>query len=92
MSQLIVYLESDEFIVKHIDEFNESTTKKFLSEDGLHEGIKAYQLIADQLDLKIQQGVTLKNGEALLWRVVNSLFDENGIVTHGTTVQTFVPM
>lgn len=89
MSQLVVYLEDGEFIVEYINKFNHSTKRNFSSEDGLYEGIKAYQPIADQLDLKIQHGVTLKNGEALLWLVANTLFDEKNIVTHGTTVQTF---
>lgn len=87
---LKVYVQDNEFVVERINPFSHSTKHKYISEDGLREGIEMYKPIADELDLLVQQGVTLKDGTALLWRVANTLFDEDHVVTHKTKVSTFV--
>lgn len=86
---LKVYVQDNDFVVERINPFNHSTKHKYISEDGLREGIEMYKSIADELDLLVQQGVTLKDGTALLWRVANTLFDENHVVTDRTKVNTF---
>lgn len=86
---LKVYVQDNDFVVERINAFNHSTKHKYISEDGLREGIEMYKPIADELDVQVQEGITLKDGTALLWRVVDTLFDEEHIVTDRTKVNTF---
>lgn len=48
MKKLLLYKENDEFVLEHINSFNHSTKKCFISENGLKEELELYQPVLDQ--------------------------------------------
>lgn len=75
---LKVYLEDNEFVIERINPFNHSFKHKYITEDGLREGLESYIPIIEQMNIQVQQEVVLNDGGSLLQKTFLILFgDEN---------------
>lgn len=53
MKTLKVYKENDEFVIERVNEFNHSTKRFFITEEGLKEGIDAYHAVIDEYEIQV---------------------------------------
>lgn len=53
MKKLRIYKENEEFVIERVNEFNHATKRKFISENGLLEGLLAYQPVIDEYELEV---------------------------------------
>jgi len=59
VNQLKIYKENGKFIIEQINQFNHSFKKKYVTEDGLLEGVEPYKKVIDEYNLEVQQGIDL---------------------------------
>lgn len=55
MKKLSIYKENEKFVIERTDEFNHATKRFFTSEEGLKEGIQAYQPVLDEYELEVSE-------------------------------------
>ena len=72
---LVIYIENDEFVIERITPFNHSFKQKYLTENGLREGLEAHKPIIYQMNLKVQQDAKMQDGMSLLERATDILFE-----------------
>lgn len=53
MKKLRIYKENEEFVIERVNEFNHATKRNFISENGLFEGLLAYQPVIDEYELEV---------------------------------------
>jgi len=54
MKTLKIFKDYNEFVIERINEFNHSTKRRFISEQGLLEGLEAYsQADLSQYDIQV---------------------------------------
>lgn len=55
MKKLLVYKENDEFVIERVNEFNHSTKHYFITEEGLKEGLDAYDPVIHEYALEVSK-------------------------------------
>lgn len=55
MKKIKVYMENGEFAIERVNEFNHSTKRYFLSEEGLKEGLDAYKPVLHDYDIEVSE-------------------------------------
>lgn len=55
MKTLKVYKENGEFVIERMDEFNHSIKSNFITEEGLKEGLDAYDTVIDEYDVQVSK-------------------------------------
>lgn len=55
MKQLKVYMESGEYVIERVNEFNHATKRFFITKNALFEGLEVYQEVIDQYDLQVSE-------------------------------------
>ncbi len=48
-----VYKENDEFVLERINQFNHSTKRTFITENGLLEGLEQYRYVLDEYEIEV---------------------------------------
>jgi len=48
---LKIYKENNEFVVERINQFNHATKRRYLTENGLKEALKAYKPVLSEYDI-----------------------------------------
>lgn len=71
MKKLFVYMENKEFVIERVNEFNHSTKRFFITENGLFEGLEVYKPIISEYEIQFSDELIKKNG--------NNLFLEFGV-------------
>lgn len=51
MKTLKVYKENGEFVIERMDEFNHSIKRSYTTEEGLKEGLDAYDTVIDEYEV-----------------------------------------
>lgn len=57
MKKLKIYKESGEFIIERINEFNHATKRFFITEEGLLEGLQAYQSVISDYFIEVSENL-----------------------------------
>jgi hypothetical protein len=55
MKKLKVYKQDGEFVIERVNEFNHSTKRFFITEEGLKEGLDAYHPVMDQYEIEASE-------------------------------------
>lgn len=55
MKQLKIFKESGEYVIERVNEFNHSTKRFFITEEGLLEGLQAYQPVISEYDVQVSE-------------------------------------
>lgn len=55
MKKLLIYEQEGEFVIEHINSFNHSTKRFYVTENGLFEGLGAYKPVIDQYQLEVSE-------------------------------------
>lgn len=55
MKKLRIYKENGEFCIERVNQFNHATKRFFISEEGLKEGLQAYQPVIDEYELEVSE-------------------------------------
>ncbi|OXT15211.1 hypothetical protein B9K06_22120 [Bacillus sp. OG2] len=55
MKRLKVFKENGEFVVERVNEFNHSTKRFFITEEGLKEGLDAYLPVLREYQIEISE-------------------------------------
>ncbi|UTV31694.1 hypothetical protein [Bacillus altitudinis] len=55
MKTLKVYKENGEFVIERVNEFNHAFKRFYITEDGLKEGLDAYQPFIHEYRLEVSQ-------------------------------------
>lgn len=60
MKKLLIYKdnkesENGEFVIERVNEFNHSTKRFFISEQGLFEGLKEYRTVMGEYELEVSE-------------------------------------
>jgi len=63
---LKVYLENNEFVIERTNPFSHSFKHKYITEEGLREGLESYKPIVNQMDIQVQQDAKLSDGTSLI--------------------------
>ncbi|HAJ4014852.1 hypothetical protein MXL46_20910 [Heyndrickxia sporothermodurans] len=53
MKKLRIYKENGEFVIERVNQFDHATKRFFTSEEGLKEGLQAYQPVMDEYELEV---------------------------------------
>lgn len=53
MKKLRIYKENGEFVIERVNQFDHATKRFFISEEGLKEGLQAYQPVMDEYELEV---------------------------------------
>ncbi|PAQ15044.1 hypothetical protein CD798_08350 [Bacillaceae bacterium SAOS 7] len=72
MKKLLIYKDDQDFVIERVNQFNHSFQRKFISEQGLIEGLQSYELVMDEYELEVAEDLW-----ALVVGAVNGL-DEAG--------------
>jgi hypothetical protein len=65
VKKLRVYMENGEYVIERVNEFNHATKRFFITEEGLKEGLDAYEPVIAEYELEV--------AEALWALVINHL-------------------
>lgn len=55
MKTLKVYKDNGEFVIERVNEFKHATKRFFITEEGLKEGLDAYQPIIEQYEIEASE-------------------------------------
>lgn len=56
MKKLQIYKENGEFVFERVNQFNDTTKRSFfISEEGLKEGLQAYQPVISEYELEVSE-------------------------------------
>jgi len=55
MKTLKVYKENDDFVIERMGELNHATKQCFSTEEGLKEGLDAYNAVLDEYDVQVSK-------------------------------------
>lgn len=55
MKKLWIYKENGEFCIERMNQFNHATKRFFISEEGLKEGLQAYQSVIEEYELDVSE-------------------------------------
>jgi hypothetical protein len=55
MKQLKIFKDSGEYVIERINEFNHSTKRSFITEEGLLDGLQAYQSVISEYDVQVSE-------------------------------------
>lgn len=53
MKKLLIYKENGEFVIERINEFNHAFKRKFITENGLLEGLQSYKEMMMEYDIQV---------------------------------------
>lgn len=69
MKKLKIYKQNGEFVIERVNEFNHSTKRFFVTEQGLIEGIEAYGPVIREYEIEMSED---------LWNVVRDQLAREG--------------
>lgn len=53
MKKLLIYRQSEDFVIERVNEFNHGTKRFYSSEEALLEGLQAYDLVISEYELEV---------------------------------------
>ncbi|MFD2683248.1 hypothetical protein [Bacillus seohaeanensis] len=53
LKKLLIYKENEEFVIENVNSFNHVFKRKFISEQGLFEGLHSYKPVMDEYELEV---------------------------------------
>lgn len=57
MKKLKVYKENGEFVIERVNEFNHATKRRFITEEGLKDGLDAYHPVISEYEIEPSEDV-----------------------------------
>lgn len=60
MKKLLIYKENGEFVIERVNQFNHATKRYFSSDEGLLEGLQAYQDVMEEYELSVADDLWAK--------------------------------